>query len=101
MKDDLSLNLDAVEPMAKHLVESHVNGAFVCGTTGESMLLSVPERKAVIVWVVYNGKLAEKWIEVGHKYGLCVIIHIGHEVLSVAQDLARHAAVATRYPIDF
>ena len=48
-----------------------------------------------------NVKLAEKWIEVGHKYGLCVIIHIGHEVLSVAQDLARHAAVVAQRPIDF
>lgn len=47
MNDDLTLNLDAVEPTAKHLVENHVNGAFVCGTTGESMLLSVEERKMV------------------------------------------------------
>ena len=53
MNDDLSLNLDAVEPTAKHLVETHVNGAFVCGTTGESMLLSVEERKLV------NSKIVE------------------------------------------
>lgn len=48
MNEDLSLNLDAVEPMAKHLVDSHVTGAFVCGTTGESILLSVEEREAVV-----------------------------------------------------
>ena len=47
MKDDLTLNLDIVEPTAQHLVKNHVNGVFVCGTTGESMLLSVPERKQV------------------------------------------------------
>ena len=47
MNEDLSINLDAVEPMAKHLVDSHVTGAFVCGTTGESILLSVEEREAV------------------------------------------------------
>ena len=48
MNEDMSLNLDAVEPMAKHLIENHVLGAFVCGTTGESILLSVEEREAVI-----------------------------------------------------
>ena len=48
MNEDLSMNLDAVEPMAKHLVDSHVTGAFVCGTTGESILLSVEEREAVV-----------------------------------------------------
>lgn len=47
MNDDMSLNLDAVEPVAKHLVKNNINGVFVCGTTGESMLLSVAERKAV------------------------------------------------------
>ena len=47
MKDDLTLNLDVVEPTAQHLVKNHVNGVFVCGTTGESMLLSVAERKQV------------------------------------------------------
>lgn len=51
MNDDLSLNFDAIEPVAKHLVENHVNGVFVCGTTGESMLLSVPERKQVVYTV--------------------------------------------------
>lgn len=93
MNDDLSLNLEAVEPVAKHLVKNHVNGVFVCGTTGESMLLSVDERKAVILLLGIDVQLAEKWIEVGHRYGLCVIIHIGHEVLSVAQDLAKHSYV--------
>ena len=48
MNEDMSLNLDAVEPMAKHLIENHDLGAFVCGTTGESILLSVEEREAVI-----------------------------------------------------
>ena len=47
MNDDLSLNLEAVEPVAQHLVKNNVNGVFVCGTTGESMLLSVAERKIV------------------------------------------------------
>lgn len=48
MHDDMSLNLDVIEDVAKHLVKNHVNGVFVCGTTGESMLLSVQERKSVI-----------------------------------------------------
>lgn len=47
MHDDLSLNLDMVEPVAQLLVKNHINGVFVCGTTGESMLLSVEERKIV------------------------------------------------------
>ena len=47
MHDDLSLNLDMVEPVAQLLAKNHINGVFVCGTTGESMLLSVEERKIV------------------------------------------------------
>ena len=47
MHDDLSLNLDMVEPVAQLLVKNHINGVFVCGTTGESMLLSVEEGKIV------------------------------------------------------
>lgn len=47
MHDDMSLNLDMVEPVAQLLVKNHINGVFVCGTTGESMLLSVEERKIV------------------------------------------------------
>lgn len=68
MNDDLSLNLDAVEPTAKHLVENHVNGAFVCGTTGESMALSVEERKLVNCEMVESslvgGEVDSSWSQV-------------------------------------
>ena len=47
MNDDLSVNFDLVETQAKMVVDQKVTGVFVCGTTGESLTLTVDERKKV------------------------------------------------------
>ena len=41
---DFSLNLDCVPKQAAHLVATGVKGAFVAGTTGESLSLTTNER---------------------------------------------------------
>ena len=46
-RPDGQLNLDLIEAQAHSLVASGVKGAFVCGTTGEGVSLSVAERMAV------------------------------------------------------
>jgi len=75
-----SLNLDMIERQANLLVENKVNGAFICGTTGEGMSLSMDERL----------KVAEKWMAVAPR-SLRVIVHVGHQTISVSQSLAAHA----------
>ena len=77
---DYSLNLDVVPRLADHLTRQQVDGAFICGTTGEWPSLTGAERRA----------LAEAWRKVTGP-NLKLIIHVGHNCLADSQDLARHA----------
>ena len=77
---DGSLHLDAIEKQAASLVENGVSGAFVCGSTGESLSLTVAERMAV----------AERWRAVAGE-ALDVVIHVGHPCLADSQAMAAHA----------
>ena len=80
MNSDGSVNLNLIEQQAKCLVENRVQGAFICGTTGEGLSLSTQERIQV----------AEKWREAAPPE-LRVIVHVGHESLSESRALAAHA----------
>ncbi|KAJ7392858.1 hypothetical protein OS493_010519 [Desmophyllum pertusum] len=75
------LNLIAVDEYATHLEKENIKGLFVTGTTGESTLLTVDERK----------KLAEKWIQAGKDRFDHIIIQVGTSNLKDSQELARHA----------
>ncbi|MFN8475726.1 MAG: dihydrodipicolinate synthase family protein [Anaerolineae bacterium] len=77
---DGSLNLAAIERQAELLVRQEVNGVFVCGTTGEGVSLTTDERMQV----------AARWCEVASD-SLQVIVHVGHNSLAEARDLAAHA----------
>ncbi|XP_027038164.1 N-acetylneuraminate lyase-like isoform X2 [Pocillopora damicornis] len=79
--DGGELNLSVIEVYAQHLQNENVKGLFVAGTTGESTLLTVEERKI----------LAEKWIEVGKDRFEHIIIHVGTSNLKDSQELARHS----------
>eukprot|EP00794_Sanderia_malayensis_P011032 gene11032-12196_t len=81
MKVDGDVNPDIIKDYAEHLFSQNVKGVFVCGTTGEGHLLTIPERKL----------LAEKWME--HRKGRldCIIIQCGCEQISYAKELASHA----------
>lgn len=81
MDEDMELDLARVEPMVAYLLERPVAGLFVCGSTGESPSLSVAERMQV----------AERYTEVSAGRLPC-ILHVGHNSLADARDLARHAA---------
>lgn len=80
MHADGEVNLDMIGRLADALVEEGVNGVFLCGTTGESLSLTVEERKAV----------AERWREVAGDR-LTIIVHAGHPCLKDAAELVRHA----------
>ena len=58
-----------------------VNGVYVCGSTGEGLLMSVEERKQLTAAVVQA---------VGHC--MSVIVHVGAAASHEAADLAAHAA---------
>lgn len=80
MDNQGALNLDQIEVQARALTQVGVQGAFVCGTTGEGASLTMDERKHV----------AQRWCEV-RPVGLKVIVHVGHSSLAEAQALASHA----------
>ena len=71
-----------VDRYAAHLRREGCVGVFVCGTSGESMSLSVGERE----------RLAEAWAASGATHGLRVIVHVGCDAPRDAERLARHAA---------
>jgi N-acetylneuraminate lyase len=78
---DGSLNLTAIEKQAASLIANGVSGAFVCGTTGEGVSMTVAERMQV----------AERWQEVAAGSPLRIIVHAGHTSLADARALAAHA----------
>lgn len=80
MQVDGSLNLDLIEQQATLLAANGVQGAFVCGTTGEGLSLTTQERMQV----------AERWLAVAPK-GLRVIVHVGHNSVGESRRLAAHA----------
>jgi N-acetylneuraminate lyase len=81
MTADGGVNLDAVADYGALLARSGAVGAFVCGTTGESLSLTVAERM----------RLAERWAETAPD-GFRLVIHVGHTSIEDARALARHAA---------
>lgn len=79
--NDGSIAFSRIAAYARHLVDSGVDGVFICGTSGEGFSLSVAERK----------ELAVRWIEASSGK-LRVIVHIGHTALPDSVELGRHAA---------
>ena len=76
----------AVPLHVANLAAQGVGSVFTCGTTGESLKLSVAERKASL----------EAWVAAakGSASALVVVAHVGAESLRDAQELAAHAARA-------
>ena len=70
----------AVGPLTRFLADGGIDGALVCGTTGEGILLSVPERRRV----------AERFVH-ARPEGFQVAIHAGAQSTSDTVALAIHA----------
>lgn len=77
---DGDLNLSAIEHYADRMADSKMTGMFICGTTGESLSLTIDERKQTL----------EKWVE-SAKGRFKVIAHVGCNSVREAIDLASHA----------
>jgi N-acetylneuraminate lyase len=80
LRPDGDLNVSMIEKQAAMLVTNGISAAFVCGSTGEGMSLTLDERMQV----------AQRWTEVSGP-SLSVIVHTGHNCLRDACTLAAHA----------
>lgn len=78
---DGELNLGIIPEYARRLKKEGVKGVFVCGSSGEGLLLDTEERKAV----------AEAWMPFADAQ-FRVIVHVGSTSVKVARHLSGHAA---------
>jgi N-acetylneuraminate lyase len=74
------LALDRIAAQCESLVADGVTGAFICGTTGEGVAMSVAERQQV----------AARWQAVAPG-GFPILVHVGALSLVDARALAAHA----------
>lgn len=88
MREDASLELASIQGLLGMLAANGVRGAFVCGTTGESMSLTVQERRHV----------AERWCALAQGE-FVVIVHVGCNCLQDSKELAAHAQQIGAYGI--
>jgi len=79
---DGEVALDVIDVQVEHLVAQGVSGAFVCGTTGEGLSLSVAERKSI----------ACRWAEARKGTSLSLWVHVGANALPEVKELARDAS---------
>ncbi len=88
MHEDRSVNLDRIPEFADYYVRNGVDGAFICGTSGEGFLLTLEERKKVV----------EKWIDASPA-DFKNIIHVGGPGVNDSKVLAKHAKDIGAYGI--
>ncbi len=78
---DGTINLDAVDRQAAHLVSKNVGTVFIGGSTGESSSLSLEERLS----------LATRWSAVVKGSPLNLVIHVGSNCIADSTALAAQA----------
>jgi N-acetylneuraminate lyase len=81
LDEDRSINLDMIPAIVEHLMGDGINALYVCGSTGEGPSLTLDERK--LVSQAYGEAIAGR---------VPLIVQVGHNSLSAAQQLAEHAA---------
>ncbi|RIK32903.1 MAG: hypothetical protein DCC55_35990 [Chloroflexi bacterium] len=74
------VNVCVLRELVEHLLNKQVDGLYVCGSTGEGLFLSVPERKQVLETVLD---------QVGGR--VPVLVHVGSVATRDAVELACHA----------
>lgn len=80
MHADTSINCKRIKPYANHLKSSGIKGVFICGTTGEGMLLTDQERQLI----------TEHWLKEQNE-SFKVIVHTGTTSALQSKQLAAHA----------
>ncbi len=77
------VDVAALDALVDYLLGRQVDGFYVCGSTGQGIYMSAPERKVVAQTVL--ARVAER---------VPVIVHVGSQVLGDAMELAVHAQEA-------
>lgn len=85
MRKDGSVDEDSLRDLVRWLASFEIDGLYICGGTGEGILLSVEAREKVLDVVV------DERSRLARKRPLRVIDHIGAVEASSAEELARHA----------
>ncbi len=75
------LNTQTLERLLARLYDSHVQGVYLCGSTGEGMLQSAAQRKRITEIAVKKSPPEKQ-----------IIVHVGANTTAETIDLARHAA---------
>ncbi len=81
LHEDGSLRPQTISAQTQLLLETGVRGAFICGTTGESLSLTLAERL----------RITEAWAEAASGK-MPLVVHVGSNSVRDAQALATHAA---------
>ncbi|MEN6453277.1 MAG: dihydrodipicolinate synthase family protein [Prolixibacteraceae bacterium] len=78
---DGSVHPEIIPAYARQLKEDGVKGIFVCGSSGEGLLMEADERKAILeAWMPFSDEQFR------------IIAHVGSTSAKTSRDLARHAA---------
>ena len=85
---DGSINVNNIPDYAKLLKKDGVSGAFVCGSSGEGLLMTTAERKTVL----------EAWVPFASE-DFKLIAHIGSTSYETSRELAKHAEKLGVYAI--
>jgi N-acetylneuraminate lyase len=92
MQEDGSLNLSLIPAYYELLKANGVAGAFICGSTGEGVSLTMNEKKA----------MADAWGRATqHDREFKVMILLGGTCIDDCIDLARHAQKSGLYAVSF
>ena len=92
MHPDGSLNLDLIPEYYNMLFRNGINGAFICGSTGEGMSLTMEEKMAV----------ADAWAACKVKqHSFTIMQLVGGTCLADCKKLAQHAALAGLDAVSF
>ncbi len=94
MYDNGEVALEKIADYGEYIIEKDLAGVFIAGSSGEGMLLTSKERKAIVEeWAPYDSEEFK------------LIVHVGHTSYKEAQELARHAqdnnafAISTMGPV--
>ena len=85
---DGSINVNNIPDYARLLKKDGVSGAFVCGSSGEGLLMTTAERKTVL----------EAWVPFASE-DFKLIAHIGSTSYETSRELAKHAEKLGVYAI--
>jgi N-acetylneuraminate lyase len=87
LHSDETLNVEALERLIERVYAGGVDGLYLCGSTGEGMLLPADARRTIVETAVRNSPRGKQ-----------IVVHVGacsyHEAMGLAEHAAQAGAVA-------